>query len=116
MNADYWLGVATVPAVVVAAVGAFVAWVRSIDWLARRGITFEGKTRRRVDEISDYVLRNNIWWERSFGPLFIGGWYREKGYETTTRHINRWVGLGSVNGPCAMVIRARELPAPEAGE
>ena len=109
---EYLFGVATLPAIALTVFALTVAYVWTQAFLERRwGITWEAKARRDVDGISDYTLRNHIWWERSFGPFFAGGWYREpERYEQPThRLINRWVGIGSVHGPCFTVFRSRDL-------
>jgi hypothetical protein len=102
---DYWLGVATLPALGLALIATAYAWNCATEFLeARWGVTADVKIRRRVDEISDYTLRNNIWWERSFGPVFAGGWYREHGWPW---QFTRWIGIGSVDGPCVVIYRKR---------
>lgn len=117
MSVDYWLGVLTLPALALAAFLAFVAYVRGTAALDTRwGISFSARWRRGADKISDYTLRHDIWWERSFGPVFVGGWYREppRYKESSPRLFNRWIGLGRVEGPCLMVFRKRDLgEAPE---
>lgn len=111
MSPDYWLGVATLPLVAAAAFVAFVAWVCAIEALdARFGISFEAKL-RDFSNISDYTLRRDIWWERSFGPVFVGGWYRENPKYDAPSHAfaTRWIGLGSPNGACVMAFRKQDL-------
>jgi hypothetical protein len=111
VSSDYWLGVATLPTIIVVLLGLLVTRARLADALERRGVTFEAKV-RDTSKIDEYTLRNNIWWERSFGPVFVGGWYREPPQYRATpkeRLITRWVGLGSANGPCLMVLRKRDL-------
>ena len=99
---SYWMGVVTPLVIVAVIVGSFAAYFRLVRWLDDRfGIVFEAKFKRRVDEIGDYTLRRNIWWERSVGPVFFGGWYRDD----IGPRFNRWIGLGSVHGPCVMGIR-----------
>jgi hypothetical protein len=107
----YWLGVLTPFAVVAVVFIALVAWVRILWALERQGFTFNLRAKRDLERISDFILRHNIWWERSWGPIFAGGWYREVSvYDAPDqRHINRWVGLGRPNGPCWMAIRTRKL-------
>lgn len=104
----YLLGLLTLPILA----GVYVGFTFLIVLLDDRlGVSFEGKRKRRVDEVSDYVLHHDIWWERTFGPIFVGGWYREnyrEGREVPL--IGRWVGLGRPAGPCFMVIRTRTLP------
>lgn len=111
MSGAYWLGVITTPLLALLLFGLFVAWVRVTDVLARRGITFETKRRRDLSGISDYVLQHDIWWERQHGPVFSGGWYREEPvYESPSRaRVNRWVGIGSADGPCLMAFHSRDL-------
>ncbi|GAB2734164.1 hypothetical protein [Nocardioides pakistanensis] len=113
---DYWLGVLTTPMVVVAGVAVFVLGVRAEAALRHRGLTFEAKWKRDTGRISDYTLRHDIWWERRFGPVFVGGWYREppRYLEPPRRLVNRWFGVGSPDGPCWMAFRSRDLgPATE---
>lgn len=99
----YLLGLVTLPALA----GLYVFWQWVLAGLkVRLGITFEAKI--RDNEVSNFVLKRNIWWERSFGPVFVGGWYFER---PDGRHFNRWLGLGKASGPCFMVIRARLLDA-----
>jgi hypothetical protein len=114
---EYLLGLATLPVLAALVVGAFFGWIAVTEWLDQRhGLTFDFKGTRRVNEISDYRLRHDIWWERSFGPVFIGGWYREP---VDRRLINRWVGIGRTLGPCFVAYRSRDLgpttatPAPQ---
>ncbi len=116
MNALLWYlaGVSTLPALA----ALVAAGNRAATWLASKGITVEAK-RRELDKISQFVIDHDIWWERSFGPVFVGGWYREDavydpdapgGQRAGTRRVNRWFGFGSADGPCLMVFRARVLP------
>lgn len=117
MSADYWLGVVTIPALALAAVLAFVAYVWTLESLdARLGISFSVRWRRVAERVSDYTLRHDIWWERSFGPIFIGGWYREppRYMDASRRLFNRWIGLGRADGPCLMVFLRRDLGEVEA--
>lgn len=101
----YLLGLATLPALAVLGAGALYVHARTLRWLERRwGINFEVKWRRDVNGISDYVLRNNIWWERAFGPVFAGGWHRPS---INGPLFTRWLGVGSVDGPCVMAFRKR---------
>lgn len=114
MSYDYWLGLVTLPGLALAAWGLFWAWIFTVVWLdTYLGISFEGKLTRRVDKISDYTLRRDIWWERSFGPIFVGGWYREPptypADEPTHRLFNRWIGIGLPNGPCVIGYRKHDL-------
>ena len=93
MSADYWLGVLTIPAAAVVCVVAVAAYFRTLAALERVGFTFEVKVRRDTEGISDYTLRHDIWWERPFGPVFIGGWYREPPtYGQPTRRRQRNIG------------------------
>lgn len=107
----YWLGVLTTPAVLLAVFGLFVAWLRVANAFVRRGITFQAKWRRGTDRISEYTLRHDIWWERSFIAVFTGGWYREQPiYGASSRaRLNRWIGVGRPNGPCLMAFHSRDL-------
>ena len=116
MSAAYWLGVATLPALafLIAAVVRIHWWItQALE--ERYGITFEAKVRRRIKDvykdISNHTLRNDIWWERSFGPVFAGGWCRKEYQEGGDFGdvATRWIGLGSVHGPCLMVFRKRAL-------
>lgn len=108
---DYWLGVLTTPTLVALGFGAFVLWIRVGMALGRRGLTFEVKWKRHPERVSDYTLRHDVWWERRFGPIFVGGWYREppRYQEPSPRLINRWVGVGSPSGPCWVAFRSRDL-------
>lgn len=108
----YLLGLITIPAFVGLARLTFWTWFTVEDWMKRRhGITFSAKTGRNVAGIDDYTLRTNIWWERQFGPIFIGGWYREAPrYEAPAVPMaTRWLGLGPPDGPCLMVLKKRLL-------
>lgn len=105
----YLLGLVTLPALALAGLVSLGAywWIQA--YLERRwGLAWEGSWRRKVDEISDYMLRHNIWWERQFGPVFAGGWWR---HERGADRINRWIGLGRPGGPCLMFFRKRILSA-----
>lgn len=102
----YWLGVLTTPALAILLFGAFVAYVRAMTALDQLGFTFEVKWKRATERISDYTLRHDIWWERSFGPVFVGGWYFERSRWT---QVNRWIGIGRAGGPCWMAFRSRVL-------
>lgn len=110
MSRDYWLGVLTTPLAAVVLVALVVAFVRVTDWLERHGITFAVHWSRNTD-ISDYLLRHNIWWERSFGPVFSGGWYRVERVYNAPSHarFNRWVGIGRADGPNVIVFHSRDL-------
>lgn len=106
----YWLGVLTTPALALALFLAFAAYVRALMVLDGWGFAFEIKWKRpieRAERISEYTLRHDIWWERSFGPVFVGGWYFER---SDRRQVNRWIGLGRAGGPCWMAFRKRPLP------
>lgn len=107
----YWLGVATPFLVAGVGLAGFAIWVRAVEALAARGFTVEMKWRRNAQGISRYVIEHDIWWERSFGPVFAGGWYREppRYEEPLTRLVNRWIGVGRVDGPCVMFFRCRDL-------
>lgn len=103
----YWLGVLTTPVAAVALYLLFIGWVRMLDFLdAIFGLSFVVRWRRSMDHVSDYTLRHDIWWERSWGPFFAGGWYRER---PDCHLFNRWVALGPVDGPCLMVFRKHVL-------
>lgn len=106
MSVDYWLGVVTLPALAALAYGSVFAYLW-VEMMAERklGVTWEFKSRRSLGSISDYVIRRNIWWERPWGPVFTGHWYREN----NGRRATRWLGIGSVNGPCFMVFHSRDL-------
>lgn len=109
---SYWLGVATLPAVALTLFLLFVAYVIGVEVLDMRfGVVFEGKWRRNVEGVSDHLLQRDVWWERSFGPVFVGGWYREEPRYGAPDHrrFNRWVGVGRVNGPCLMAFRRHDL-------
>ncbi len=104
----YLLGLFTLPALWLAFVLAVRAYFRIEKWLdSRFGIEWDLKTSRDVEGISEYTLRHNIWWERSWGPVFAGGWYREepKYMAAPVPKFNRWVGLGMTNGPCLIFYR-----------
>ena len=107
----YWLGVLTIPALVFVASLLFISWIWATEELRRHGITFEARWRRNTDRISDYTLRHDIWWERPFGPVFAGGWYREQPvYDAPSRaRFNRWIGIGRTDGPNLMVFHSRDL-------
>jgi hypothetical protein len=113
VSRDYWFGVATIPALLMVLFAAYVFWVRVGIVLSNLGITFKVKTKRRSHEeiVTSYTVRNDIWWERSFGPVFVGGWYRDR---SGTRLFNRWVGFGSTTGPCVMFFKKHDLGAVKA--
>lgn len=103
---NYLLGVATPFVVAAVSMGLFWLWIAVTEALDDHwGITFEAKNMADREGISEYVLKHNIWWERSFGPVFCGGWYRED----TRRRVNRWVGFGSHSGRCFMIFRSLDL-------
>lgn len=106
----YWLGVLTPFAVCAAGFVLFALWVKADDVLARHGFNFNLRWRRHVERISDFMLRHDIWWERQWGPVFAGGWYRDIG------RINRWVGIGRPSGPCLYVSRSVDLTAGTKGD
>lgn len=101
----YWLGVLTPFALAAAGFALLVLWALACRFLHGLGFRLELKM-RDLENVSDFTLRRDIWWERSFGLVFAGGWYYEGGCR---RGVNRWVGLGRPNGPVAMVIRVRDL-------
>ena len=107
----YWLGLLT--PVLALACGYASLWVgcRVVWWAEARGWSIDLRLKRDLDGASDYTLRHDIWWERSFGPIFVGGWYREEStYEAPSKvRATRWVGLGSTTGPCLTFYRLREL-------
>jgi hypothetical protein len=101
----YMAGLLTLPALALAGLVVLRACFKIARWFADRGMTVNLYRRRGVDQISDYVLRNNIWWERSWGPVFAGGWYRD---HAGIPRFTRWIGLGRVDGPCVTGYRMRE--------
>lgn len=116
MSSEYWLGVLTLPALALASWLVVTCWFAALDALASVGIVFELKKRRDLKGISGYRLRHDIWWERSRGPVFYGGWCFDRNDQTM---VNRWIGLGSADGPCLMVFKKIALPcvtSPEVGE
>ena len=111
MSLGYWLGLATLPAL--AGFAYVAAWVgfRVAHWFDDRGWSMDLRLKRDIDGVSDYTLRHDIWWERAFGPVFIGGWYREQPTYDKPDQImaTRWVGIGRTNGPCVCLYRFRHL-------
>ena len=116
----FWLGFWTFPVLLSLFYLLLVTAFRMFAALSRWGITFEAKGHRNLRGVSDYLIRHDIWWERSFGPVFAGGWYhempryREPGRarwyrEPPEARVNRWFGIGLPNGPCLMVFRRRYL-------
>lgn len=109
----YWYGLLTLPTLVLVLAALFFAWLWADMALERHGINFTVRWKRIQDErVSDFLLRHDVWWERSFGPVFAGGWYHEKPVyrePTTPARINRWVGIGRGDGPCLYVVRSRQL-------
>lgn len=97
-----WLGVLTLPTLTLATYVAGRAFFTTVTALARHGISFEVKANRRVDQIPDYILTHNIWWERQWGPFFAGGWFRS---DTPTR----WVAIGRPDGWAFMAFRVRDM-------
>lgn len=108
----YLLGLLTTPAVALFTVAAYAIYVRVMAALDSRGFSFEAKSRRKTGQISDYTLSHDIWWERSFGPIFVGGWYFE---HSDRPQVNRWIGFGPADGPCWMAFRRRVLTPPTKG-
>jgi len=115
---DYLLGLITLPALFCLGVGLMAAWSWLMETLDRCwGITFDVRVIRtdKTDDdafrVSDYVLQHNIWWEKSLGPFFAGGWYREEPKYEAPSHAfaTRWIGLGSPDGVSVMVYRKRDL-------
>lgn len=108
---SYWLGVAT-PFVVAAILSAAVSmWFRLLGWLDTLGFFFHLRWRERQMP-NDYMLRHHIWWERSYGPIFVGGWYREEPprYDAPdVARFNRWVGIGRMSGPNIVAGHSRAL-------
>lgn len=114
MTNEYAWGLLTVPAALVVLAVLTAAWFRSIGFLARHGVTFSVRWKRDLSGVSAYTLDHDIWWERSFGPVFAGGWYHERlrfdpENVAPGARINRWIGLGSTHGPCLCVFRSRNL-------
>lgn len=107
---NYLLGVLTTPLAALILFGLFAAWIRLAVALEHRGLTVEARL-RRGPIVSNHTLTNDIWWERSWGPVFAGGWYRELEVwgAGRDRRINRWVGVGHPDGPCIIAIRSRRL-------
>ena len=108
---DYLLGLATLPALAVFLYVLGRVIFALIDWLDKRGWTMDLKAKRKVSQISEYILRNNIWFERARGPVFSGHWCRDEfnGHAEATVVVTRWWGIGSVHGPCAVVYYKRKL-------
>lgn len=109
MSTDYWLGFVTLPLLVALLTVVLRLERRASEALGRRGFSIDAKARRRVNEVSNYVFRRNIWWERRYGPVFVGHWYRDE----VTPQVNRWVGFGSPYGPCLVVYRKTDLGGAE---
>lgn len=115
MSGAFWLGFATFPTVIFVAFWLYVAWVQFFAFLERHGFFVEVLLSHRDERVSDYLLRHDVFWERSAGPVFAGGWYREnKGWaedhwEIVERLATRWIGVGSPNGPSISILRKREV-------
>lgn len=108
MSSDYWLGVATLPAL-----GAALAILirlngAIVDALGRRGWKVSLKASRKPENISDFTLQHDIWFERQHGPIFTGHWCREslrdEGWVAT-----RWLGIGNASGRSLIVYHKRAL-------
>jgi hypothetical protein len=109
---DYWLGFFTLPALAALALGIIAAGVYAIGWLLRRGIDFDFNLKRELD-VSAYTIQRDICWEHSHGiwrfrPVFTGGWFRD--WPMDGPRLGRWIGIGSADGPNAMVIRTQRVP------
>ena len=114
MNIDwssFWLGVAALPLTAATLAAAWFLAVGLLVALERRGLTVEVRLTRNVEAMSDYMLRRDIWWERSFGPVFVGGWYRQEPryQEPEPIFITRWIGFGKTTGPSIAFFRKRSL-------
>lgn len=107
----YWLGFFTLPLLVGMFLLLTYEFWRILAALDKMGIRIELKMHRDPGKWNDYDLHHNIIWERSWGPVFGGGWYREESrYMAPNRaKVNRWFGIGSVNGPCIMFFKIRDL-------
>lgn len=102
----YLLGLITLPALAGLFVLACGAWRQLAAFADRHGYSVETMWARNVDDISEYTLRNDIWFERSRGPIFTGHWCR-----TSKRRLlaTRWLGIGSTRGPCVIFYKRRDL-------
>lgn len=106
MSVDYWLGVATLPVLAALGYGGMFGYLW-VEMMAERklGVTWEARLERNIESVSNYILNHDIWFERSFGPVFTGHWYRE----IHGARVNRWFGIGSVNGPYVILFRKTRL-------
>lgn len=115
---SYLLGLVTIPALIVLAALTFRAWLWLEAFAGRRGYSVDVRLKRDVKSISEWTLRNDLWFERAWGPIFIGHWYREKGdlwslklRDSTlfTAKATRWIGFGRSSGPCVTFYKVRDL-------
>lgn len=79
--------------------------------LDARGLEVRARVERHSRDVSDFLLSHDIWWERSFGPVFAGGWYHEwPQYQAPDEaRFNRWLGIGPTSGPCVYIVKKRVL-------
>lgn len=108
MSGDYWLGVATLPAlstalaILIRLIGALVGA------LGRRGWKAQIKTSRKPEDISDFTLQHDIWFERQRGPIFTGHWCRESLREEGWI-VTRWLGVGNASGRSLIIYHKRAV-------
>lgn len=105
---NYLLGLFTIPAVVL----AFVTYVRVVHALAKfflkHGYFVEWHGNRAPEEISDYTLSHDIWFERSRGPIYTGHWCRLDRHKEKTL-ATRWIGFGRASGRSVTFYKVRTL-------
>lgn len=111
---EYWMGFATPFIIWGIGYASMIGLTYLFNWLADNGWTVEFKFGRNYEGISDYTLRNNIWFEKQHGPIFTGHWYREDhryrdGKSFVIPTATRWLGIGKAQGKSIMIFKQRDL-------
>lgn len=105
----YVAGLLTLPVVVVLTVACIRAHKVLKDFFFKKyGIFVEVRNQKNYEGIDDYTLKHNIWFERVYGPVFVGHWCHHV-YSEEKDYVNRWVGFGRTEGRSLAFYKTRAL-------
>ncbi len=111
----YLLGLATIPAVYL----IFAGWIRFSLWLTarleKRGISMEFRAKRNLENIPNYQLERDIWFESGW-LIYRGFWVRdvERYFGDEDRFVTdvvrtTWTGFGNPSGPYFAIYHKTKL-------
>lgn len=106
----FWTGFFAFPALMFGLAHATRAAFRLSVRLEKRNWSVQYRAKRLLEDVlaKNDLLRSEIWFERSYGPVFTGHWVRQNA-RTSGDLVTRWVALGRRTGPCIMILHMKEL-------